>query len=270
MPSETKKALIVVRTYPTPAKKGIEVSCTAAITHDGKWLRLFPVPYRFLDHDKRFRKYQWIEVGVEKASDARPESYKLVPDSIQIKSDPLPTADAWKLRRQIVLPLKRHCLCCIKKELDDNGSPTLGVFRPKEIKRLVIQADDDTWSEEQLQLLRQQNLFGSGPQVELEKVPFKFSYEFTCEHSSCNGHTLSCTDWEMGESWRRWRQQYGEAGWESRFREKYERTMIHERDTYFYVGTVHQHPKSWIIVGLFYPPHSLTEDLFESDERTDE
>ena len=71
MPSETRRALIVVRTYPTPAQQGIEVSCTAAITPAGDWMRLFPVPYRFLDPDKRFRKYQWVKVRVSKASDHR-------------------------------------------------------------------------------------------------------------------------------------------------------------------------------------------------------
>jgi len=50
-----KKVLITVRTYPTPARKGVEVSCTAGITDDGKWIRLFPIPYRFLDWDKRFK-----------------------------------------------------------------------------------------------------------------------------------------------------------------------------------------------------------------------
>ena len=25
-------------------------------------------------------------------------------------------------------------------------------------------------------------------------------------------------------------------------------------DTHFYVGTIHQHPGEWIVVGLFYPP----------------
>ena len=33
---ERRKVLIVVKTYPTPARKGGEVSCTAAITEDGK------------------------------------------------------------------------------------------------------------------------------------------------------------------------------------------------------------------------------------------
>jgi len=38
--------------------------------------------------------------------------------------------------------------------------------------------------------------------------------------------------------------------------------MINKYDTHFYVGTVHQHPDSWIIVGLFYPPKDSQGNLF--------
>jgi hypothetical protein len=70
---------------------------------------------------------------------------------------------------------------------------------------------------------------------------------------------MSCTDWEIGESFRRWRKEY----WESKFRQKYEDEMINKFDTHFYVGTVHKHPKEWIIVGLFYPPRQKMGDLFD-------
>jgi len=53
---EIKRALIVVRTYPVPARLGVESSCTAAITDKGEWLRVFPVPWRLLAGDQRFRK----------------------------------------------------------------------------------------------------------------------------------------------------------------------------------------------------------------------
>ena len=33
---EQKRVLVTVKTYPTPASKGAEVSCTAGITDDGK------------------------------------------------------------------------------------------------------------------------------------------------------------------------------------------------------------------------------------------
>ena len=53
---------------------------------------------------------------------------------------------------------------------------------------------------------------------------------------------MSCTDWEMAQSYRSWRDEYEEE-WETKFRMKYERQMIDILDTYFYVGTVHRYPK---------------------------
>jgi hypothetical protein len=252
---ETKRALIVVRTYPVPAKNGVEVSCTAAITDDGKWLRLFPVPWRYLPEDQRFRKYEWVELTVTKATkDPRPESYKLKQDGIRIISY-LEPGKEWQARKEIILPLKAHCLCCLVKERDEKGSPTLGVFRPKRIERLIIAEDSATWTPSQLAILRQEHLFAEKLKNELEKVPFRFQYKFWCDEATCTGHTMICTDWEMGESWRKWSAEYG-VQWETKFRERYEREMIEKYDTHFYVGTVHQHPQTWIIVGLFYPPHS--------------
>jgi hypothetical protein len=254
MATETKTVLITARTYPTPAKKGVEVSCTAGITEQGEWIRLFPVPYRFLDVEKRFKKYQWIKARVRKATDdVRPESFKLDADSIEIVSPkPLSTAREWAARKAVVLPLRAHCLCCLKRERDAKGAPTLGVFKPKIINRLVIEADDATWTTKQRETLAQGSLFQDAPKAELEKIPYSFQYDFHCDETGCSGHTLSCTDWEMGESWRQWHREYG-SEWEAKFRQRYETEMIEKNDTHFYVGTVHKFPATWIIVGLFYP-----------------
>ena len=110
-------------------------------------------------------------------------------------------------------------------------------------------------------MLRQQHFFAHAPEQELEKIPFKFYYEFDCPESRCTTHRLMCTDWEMGQSFRSWRASYGEK-WEEKFRETYEKEMIHKNDTHFYVGTVAAHPNRWIIIGLFYPPTDLQKDLF--------
>lgn len=250
---ETKRALIVVRTYPTPSKSGVEVSCTAAITDRGEWLRLFPVPWRFLGKDKRFRKYQWVDVTVIKAKDHRPESYKLKPDGISIVSEPLGTENCWQSRKEIIFPLKSASLCELIRRRDSQGYPTLGIFRPKSIDRLVITGEDPHWTTAQIDALRQGHLFQDKPEKELEKIPFSFRYEFGCDDSACNGHKIICTDWEMGESYRKWREEYRDH-WEEKFRQRYESDMILKNDTHFYTGTVHQYPGTWIIVGLFYPP----------------
>lgn len=253
---ETKKVLIVARTYPTPARKGIEVSCTAGIC-DGEWIRLFPLPYRFLEEDQRFKKYQLIEVKVQKArGDVRPESYMIFSDTISIQSEVLSSANDWQARKNVLFPLKAHSLCRLMKERDENHFPTLGFFKPKMIHELVIENEENpSWTEEQLQTLSQGNLFDMKQREGLEKVPYRFRYRFTCEDETCPSHTIICTDWEIGVGWWRWSRQYG-SKWEDKFRQRFEMEMIQKFDTHFVVGTVHGHPHTWIIIGLFYPPKS--------------
>jgi hypothetical protein len=149
-------------------------------------------------------------------------------------------------------PFTAHCLCCLERQWEENKQPTLGFFRPGQIKRLIIQPDDPEWSADQLARLRQASLFDRRPPVELQKIPYKFSYEFRCPEDECRGHTRSCTDWEMHEAYRRWRRDYGDS-WEEAFKRKFEYEMIELNDTHFFVGTLRGHPATWIIVGLFYP-----------------
>lgn len=262
--SEKKRALIVVRTYPTPARQGVEVSCTAAITDTGEWLRLFPVPWRLLPEDQRFRRYQWIEVEVTKSRDHRPESHKIITNSIRILKNSISTDNAWRERKEIIYPLRAKSLCSLKKQQTANGFPTLGFFRPGRIEKLKISKSEPDWTSSQLDILRQLHLFEDRPQQQLEKIPYDFQYRFFCDDAEClNGHTLICTDWEIGECWRKWHIEYGDR-WEIAFRQRFEKDMIDKYDTHFFVGTMHGHPDVWIIVGLFYPPKSTELLLFGS------
>jgi len=66
----------------------------------------------------------------------------------------------------------------------------------------------------------------------------------------------------MGQSYRKWVQEYGEDGWEEKFRQRYETEMIQKKETHFFVGTLKRYPWVWIIVGLFYPPLPQQGGLF--------
>ena len=251
-PRGTKRVLITVRTYPVPAWAGVEVSCTAGVTAEGDWIRLFPVPYRFLDEDKRFKKYQWIEVETWKATrDPRPESHHLNIDSIQILPKPV---RGWEAKRNLTAPLLSPSMCYLRRERDEKKFPTLGLFKPKEILGLEIEPEEHAdWTEGELSRLRQIPMLGPVPRRELQKVPFKWFYRFSCEEAGCQTHRMGCVDWELGASYLKWRARYGNS-WEAKFRETYEGKVKELWDTHFYVGTVHGHPNNWIIVGLFYPP----------------
>ncbi len=249
---QMKRVLVTVKTYPTPASKGAEVSCTAGIVDDGKWIRIFPVPFRYLGGDRQFSKYQWIEVSAKKSSDPRKESYEIDVDTIKVVSSPLSTKDGWKERKDIIMPLVSPSLCYLKKVRRKTGD-TLGIFKPKVIHNFDIERDAKDWTPADKAKLLQYSMYDKSPAIPLEKIPYKFSYRFTCNDPDCKGHKLICVDWELCQAYRDWKQKYGDK-WESAIINRFQTDMILKYDTYFFVGTIHGHPGTWIIIGLFYPP----------------
>ena len=88
---ETTKVLITVMTYPHPSQNYQECVCTAGITENREWLRLYPIDHRYRPAHQRFRKYQWIQIDLaqrDPAKDNRPESRTPDLDSIRILGDP--------------------------------------------------------------------------------------------------------------------------------------------------------------------------------------
>ena len=96
------RLLVTVKTAPLLSTKYTETVCTAGLLRDGTWIRIYPIPYRLLDKAQRFKKYQWIEVKLEKNSrDPRPESHKLAGKIKLLRH--LDTKEHWKERKKIVL-----------------------------------------------------------------------------------------------------------------------------------------------------------------------
>ncbi len=249
----TEDMLIVVKAYPTPSTKYVESSCTVGITREREWLRIHPLPFRMLEDSQRFKKYQWIRGRIMKSADPRPESHKIDYDSIQNLEEFLSSQRNWAQRIAFLEPLKRRSLEEIWREQElDNIS--LGFFKPKCIDHLDIEPATAQWTQKQLASLQQQNFFIRDNPRPLEKVPYDFKYRFWCDDPRCKGHHAKIVDWEIYQSYRKWYNQYGPNDWEEKLRERYERDMQEKNDTHFFMGTLRAHPKSWIIIGLFYPP----------------
>ena len=54
------RILITVKAYPTPSRTYDDLVCTAGVTENGQWIRIYPVPFRALVVNDYFKKYQWI------------------------------------------------------------------------------------------------------------------------------------------------------------------------------------------------------------------
>lgn len=85
MTRETLKILVTVKAYPAIGKRHGEAASVAGIdVEQRRWIRLFPVPFRDMPFDQRFRKFDVIEVDACRASDPGPESYQPNVDSIVV------------------------------------------------------------------------------------------------------------------------------------------------------------------------------------------
>ena len=68
---ERRRILIWGKTRPELSRSHKETVCTGGVFADTKeFVRVYPIPLRFLDETKVFKKYQWIEAPVRKATKA--------------------------------------------------------------------------------------------------------------------------------------------------------------------------------------------------------
>ena len=100
----TERVLITVKTYPTLSRKYGETVCTAGVRADGSWMRIYPVPFRRLDEEEQYKKFDWIETNfVRGRSDPRPETHHPADLAKMLPVGHMGTQDNWRERRELLL-----------------------------------------------------------------------------------------------------------------------------------------------------------------------
>jgi hypothetical protein len=267
MSSRKTRILVLCKTYPSPSGKHTETSCVAGMEEGGRLIRLFPVPFRLVDDDKQFKKWQWIAARIEKApGDHRPESHKIFVDTIQCEGDPLPTKNEWQARRSQLEKIPVFSDFAALEEARVSAGATLGLLRPSRIIGLdITPSDKPEWTEEERQKLiqdeRQTGLFDEADArriATLRKIPFDFHYRYACTvGAETREYRHKIADWEAGALYWNCRQRHRNA-WEPPFRAKLGGSLP-AADLMFLMGTIHRFPNQWLIVSLIYPPKRPTE-----------
>lgn len=252
---ETVKILITVKTYPTPSQKYEELVCTAGVTEEGDFIRLYPINFRDLPYDRQYKKYQWIEVKVRKRDDdVRKESYQPDCDTLKVVGE----IKSWSERAHYVLAKEASSLEELKARWEQDYT-SLGIFKPKEVKDIVFTTVDPDWNPKIKAKLQQLKLIESG-RTPLRKLPYDFQYVFQCDDERCKEHRLKITDWELGALfWRLVDNGLSLSEAAQKVKDKFLNDLCGpQRYTYFYVGNIKQYPQNWLVIGLFAP---LKKDL---------
>ncbi len=168
--SKKEKVLILVKAWPAWSKKYGYVICTAGITEDGEWRRLFPIPLSVYLKDK-FEKRRWIEVEIiDEKPERRKESRKINRHSIRILDEKEDVESVRRLLKPHITTLERL------KEAYREDYTSLGVIKP-----LLRNFTFDPREKEKNELINlyQQTLF-SNEKIKINDIPYWPKYEFYC------------------------------------------------------------------------------------------
>jgi hypothetical protein len=261
-PMEKMRFLPLVKAYPALSSTYGEVTCVAGIevvddTPTGL-IRLYPIPFRSLEDEQQFRKYEFIELEVQAHSgDRRPETRRPNRDSIKTVGPVLSSERGWRQRRLFVEPVISGSMCELLRHQQADGT-SLGIFRPREVLDLVIEQKDVDADKRQIAeaSAAQGSLLDRTEQAyqqkAIEQIPYAFKYRYLCSVPDCRSHTQTIIDWEIVQLYRNVR---GRPDWQKQMRAKWiAQLCAPDRDTAFIVGNQHQYPNAFLVLGVWWPP----------------
>ncbi|WP_435737176.1 hypothetical protein V5D56_00830 [Cellulosimicrobium sp. PMB13] len=259
---EVVTALVTVKAYPVIGRRTGESVCVAGVRLDGgepRWIRLFPVPFRDLPEDVQFGKYTIVQVRARRSDgqDRRPESMRPDLSTLRVGTR-IPSTRGWRDRWSLIAPLVGATTACdlaTAARTAGQAAPSLGLIRPTEVLDVVVTDNEHYKPSTGLAELAEADLFGNTLRP-LEASPFIAKYRYRCENCTGNGHQQSIIDWEAGQLGRRLlRERRTNEQARAEMRSKFFDEMASPtKDTHFYLGNQHQHPGTFMVLGVFWPP----------------
>jgi hypothetical protein len=250
---KTIDVLVNCKTYPAVSKKYLETVCTGGMSREGNFVRLYPIPFRFLDEKEQYDRWDLIRVRVYRdTKDPRPESWHLEQgSSIDIIENVQSETARWEWMRKGVFDSS--------EQMEQKGL-TNGLVEiwPAE---LYWEPESKKWSANQMQVLTQGNLFHSEQLMQSlsERVPWQFKLRFT-EKTTGRKFDQKVLAWSYYQGFRR---QLRELGDDQKalaaVREKvYQSIMNPDRSVFAIFGT-HSRFGHWMISGLYHVPKAICQ-----------
>jgi hypothetical protein len=260
---ERRRILIWGKTRPEISQKYREIVCTGGVFADTKALvRLYPIPLRYLDDTRVFKKYQWIEADVAKApDDPRPESYRINCEGVEV-GEFIPTRKNWAERAPwIIQPQSLFPSVEALQKAQAERGVSLGIVKPATVERVwhePIPDDEqgDFWDRYERVVSQMDLSLGSERLVKpLTPPDFRFKVRFRCSDPECRrAHVCSALDWELDALY--WKQKKVKRVKETAADDvvsKLGEICRPQKDTRFFMGNISNHPQVFTIVGFWWP-----------------
>lgn len=244
--AEQDECFILVKAQPHRSSKYSETVCCAGIGRDGKWRRQYPVPFRILQSDQKFKRWNWINYSYTTSiRDRRIESQKVLPESLSVSGSVKKSE-----RARFLNPLVRSSF-----EEANSKNESLTMIRPAQFEIIPFEKTSreiEIERQKHAELANQLSMFDSTARP-LKPCPVRFVARWKDMEGNERRH--SCDDWETIAAFNRFERNYNRKKAIEDIKYKYE-------EQYFRAGIVltfstHSRrnvtngtPNQWLLVGV--------------------
>lgn len=256
------RVLVTVKAAPNPFEKYGETVCVAGLStnpeHPG-WVRLYPINFRELGKDASFKKYDVVSVeAVPARRDGRRESWRPRMPTLRVENH----LRDWTRRRPWLDPaISTDSTMCRLHRGATMDSPSLALIRPKKVTGFRITRHPGWTTAQKAKIdeyVNQFELFGNEDRTPLQAPRFSGTYLYECAESDCPGHKQGFLDWEfVAFQLLRLRSMNDKAAQQHIQQRFFHEMCSPDRDVAFYVGNLAAHPRTFGVLGVYYPPRRL-------------
>lgn len=244
---QTIELMVNCKTYPAVSKKYIETVCTGGVQANGDFVRLYPIPFRFLEDDEQYGRWDVIRVKVYRdTKDKRPESWHLQPGT---KIEVVKTVSTDKQRWEWMQPTVHD-----STEAMTEAGLTNGCVEIEPIE-FYWKPDEKEWSSSQLQTMNQGQLFISEDDLKslADRVPWQYRLKYREKNSGREGDAKILA-WSLYQGFRRRLRTMDEAAALEVTATKVKSSIFNPEKKVFAIFGTHSRSGHWMISALYHVP----------------
>jgi hypothetical protein len=249
---QTLELMVNCKTYPAVSQKYVETVCTGGIQADGQFVRLYPVPFRFLETDEQYERWDVIRVRAYRdTKDTRPESWHLIPGTSIEKIGQITTEKRrWEWMRKAV-----HTSTAAMEQ----AGVTNGCVEIEPLK-LYWKPDPKEWTAGQLNTINQGDFFATEAQrADLaDRVPWQYRLSFR-EKNTQREDDCKVLAWSYYQGFRRAAKTMTDEMALEQVADKIRSSIFSSARRVFAIFGTHSRFGHWMISALYYVDASIIE-----------
>lgn len=253
----TLEFMVNCKTYPAVSKKYIETVCTGGVQASGEFVRLYPVPFRLLDENEKYDRWDLVRVQAYKdTKDTRPESWHLMQGTpIEFVEKISTEKRRWEWMQ--------HTVHSSTDAMSSKGI-TNGCVEIEPIE-FYWKADDQELSKSQMQVVQQQNLFVSSDVLQLladrPKWQYRLKYREVGTGKEVDSKVLA---WSYYQGIRQNLKKMSEKEALEATADRVRQSIFNSKKTIFGIFGTHSRFNHWMISAIYHVPTKIAkqESLF--------